>query len=494
MTAVRIVKMDSDAQLLHQYATQSSESALAEVVRRYVDLVYSAALRRLNGNRSGAADVTQSVFVSVAKNARSLADHPALGAWLHTATRNAALNFMKAEQRRHQVEAAAASDPALDPETAHDWYSLQTVIDAALDELSEEDRAAIVLRFFQQASFRDVATATGVSEDAARMRTDRALQKLRKRLAARGVTSTASALGLALGQHGVFAAPATVTASVIAQACATVPLSSTALGILFMTKMTAPFVSSVVAASLTAGAWVYLAPGVSAGDLQHLRAENARLALATGPSATDATIDAVAREYVDRAANVAQRVQARFYAKTQSASSLTNSSATSSSSTRATDPATSADAADPSRHRNHGIATPRDAYLTFGWAGDSADVDALAKMIWLDPDIRKLALETMANQPRELVAQYPTPEKFYAFITAAASLEGPPPSADILERKFDNMQPTEVQPGRLKFPNNYEFQKTDQGWKWVLPKFAIKGWLHVLSDPVLTTPSPQAKS
>ena len=253
-----------------------------------------------------------------------------------------------------------------------------------------------------------------------------------------------------------------------------------------MTKITTPLVSSVIAAGLTATAWIYLAPGVSAKDLQQLRTENAELSEATGPSATEASLDAVARDYAVRAANVAQHVRMHHEEKTQMVATASSPKATETLSGKSvpTD-----NASDATRHRDHGIATPRDAFLTFGWAGDSADVDALGKMIWLDPDVRQLAIETMAKQPKELVAQYPTPELFYAFITAAASLEGPPPSADILERNFDRMQPTEVQRGRLKFPNRYEFQKTDQGWKWVLPKVAVTAWLHVLSDPVLTAPA-----
>jgi RNA polymerase sigma factor (sigma-70 family) len=482
-----IVNMDPDTALLHRYAEEGSQNALAEVVRRHVDLVYAAALRRTGGDAQRAADVAQRVFVSLAKNARKLAHHPALAAWLHTATRNVAITLMKAEQRRRVVEAAAAKDPAIAPETAPNWNSLQPVIDSALDELPAADRVSIVLRFFQQASFREVAAALGVSEDAARMRTDRALQKLRKRLAARGVTSTAAALGLVLGQQAIMAAPAGVAAAALAQACATTPLSAGAFSFLIMTKVTAPLASGIIAASLTAGAWIYLAPGVSADELHLLQSENARLVQATGPTATEATLDAVAQEYVGRATNVAQLVRERFAARSGSSIPETDHARNEPHASRKT--GSSADSTRALRHEDHGLATPRDSFLTFAWASDAADVDALARMIWMDPEVRQLAIETMAKQPKELVAQYPAPEQFYGFITAAVCLQAPPPGADVVQRRFDAMQPTELRPGRLKFPNNYEFQQTPEGWKWVLPESAVTRWLHVLNDSVLTKPA-----
>jgi RNA polymerase sigma factor (sigma-70 family) len=476
--------MDNDASLLRRYVEDGSQAALAKLVQRYMDLVYSAALRRTSGDAQGAADVAQQVFVSLARNSRKLMDHPALGAWLHTATRNAAITFMKAEQRRRHLEHAAAVDPAIATEKVADWTTLQPVIDAALDELSVSDRASIVLRFFQQASFRDVAAALDVSEDAARMRTDRALQKLRKRLVARGVTSTGAALGLMLGQQAVIAAPAGVAAAAIAQASATAPAATGIFSFLLMTKMTASLASGVIAAGLTAGAWLYFVPGVTAHDLEQLRAENSRLVQATGTTATDASLEAIAREYADGTSQVARLVRARFDAKTR-ASAAENVR----TSGGPAHEATAAEKSAASGHRDHGLATPRDSFLTFAWATDSADVDALARMIWLDPETRQKAIEVMAQQPKALVAEYPTPEQFYAFIVAALCLQAPPPGADLVEQKLDGMKAREVRPGRLAFPNNYEFQQTEQGWKWVLPERAVTVWLHVLNDSVLTMPA-----
>lgn len=124
--------MEPDGELLRQYADRQSQPAVAALVQRHMDLVYSAALRRLSGDNGGAAEVAQQVFISMARNARRLADHPALIAWFHTATRNAAFNFMKAQRRRRAAEAAAANDPSTSAEPELEWVTLQPVIDDAL--------------------------------------------------------------------------------------------------------------------------------------------------------------------------------------------------------------------------------------------------------------------------------------------------------------------------------------------------------------------------
>src|SRR5262245_34079153 len=131
--------MNDDAELLRRYANEGSEAAFTELVQRHVDLVYGAALRRTNGDTHRAADVAQQVFTTLARKARSLSRHTVLPAWLHTATRNAALNLMISEQRRkaREQEAVADNDGAADQSSSLDWNRLRPVIDSAIDELPE---------------------------------------------------------------------------------------------------------------------------------------------------------------------------------------------------------------------------------------------------------------------------------------------------------------------------------------------------------------------
>jgi len=202
--------MSQDAQLLRRYATVRSEAAFAELIQRHVDLVYSAALRLVNGDIHGAQDVTQQVFSELARQAKTLARHPALVGWLYTTTRQMAWRTIRSDQRRAAREQMAHTmnellrQPAAEP----DWEHLRPVLDDAMHELNHADRVAVLLRFFKNKTLREVGLELGLTENAARMRVERALEKLRLGLARKGVTSTAAALGLALSGNAVHSAPA----------------------------------------------------------------------------------------------------------------------------------------------------------------------------------------------------------------------------------------------------------------------------------------------
>jgi RNA polymerase sigma factor (sigma-70 family) len=202
--------MSEDAELLHRYATERSEDAFADLVRRHVDLIYSAALRLVNGDVHGAQDVTQQVFSELARQARPLSRHPALIGWLYTTTRQMARHAIRSNQRRAAREQTAHSmNELLHPPAAEpDWERLRPVLDDAMHELNQADRVAVLLRFFSNKSLREVGLALGLTENAARMRVERALDKLRRGLARKGVTSTSAALALALSSAAVNSAPA----------------------------------------------------------------------------------------------------------------------------------------------------------------------------------------------------------------------------------------------------------------------------------------------
>lgn len=212
MDAAPLGEMDratrGDAELLRRYAQDGSEEAFAEFVRRHVDLVYSAALRRCRGDVHRAEEITQSVFTAVARRANALSRHPALDAWLHTATRNAATNAWTSEQRRRrrEQEAMRMFDPA-ENEHSPDWAHLRNVLDEAMDELGEPERMAVLLRYFENKSFPEIGRVLGANENAVRMRTQRALDKLRDALGRRGIATSVAALGEVLIQHSVSASP-----------------------------------------------------------------------------------------------------------------------------------------------------------------------------------------------------------------------------------------------------------------------------------------------
>ena len=251
--------MNDDVTLLRRYAEEGSESSFTELVRRHVDLVYGAALRRTGGDPHRAADVAQQVFTTLARDARKLSRHSVLAAWLHTATRNAALNLMVSEQRRKTRESEALAPESITGEANPDWDRLRPLLDAAIDELPETDRAAVVLRFLERRPFAEIGTALQVSEDAARMRTDRALDKLRSALARRGVTSTAAALGVIVSSQPLISAPTGLVVAVASQALAAAGagLGAATLASFMTTKIIATAALSALVA-FGAGAYVGL--------------------------------------------------------------------------------------------------------------------------------------------------------------------------------------------------------------------------------------------
>jgi len=249
--------VNQDAELLSRYATDHSESAFSELIRQHVDLVYSAALRMVNGDVHRAQDVTQQVFSELARQAKRLAKHPALAGWLYTTTRLMAMRVNRTEQRRkaREQEANAMNELLREPAREEpDWERLGPVLEDAMHELGEKDRFAVLLRFFQNKSLKEVGAALDMNENAARMRVERALEKLRLQLQRRRVTSTTATLAAVLATNAVAAAPpAFVTtlasASLVGTAAAT-GTTLTALKLITMTKLQTAIVSAAVVAGV----------------------------------------------------------------------------------------------------------------------------------------------------------------------------------------------------------------------------------------------------
>ena len=198
--------------LLASYARTGSESAFRELVSRYIDLVYSTAFRLVGGDAQSAQDVAQTVFVALADKAGTLPKDVMLGGWLHQHTRFVAGKLMRTERRRQLRERQAAEMNAIEDHSESNLAQVAPVLDEAIGQLDAEDRTAILLRFFERKDFRSVGEALGSSEDAARKRVDRALEKLHVLLKHRGATLSAAALGTALATEAVTAAPAGLAA------------------------------------------------------------------------------------------------------------------------------------------------------------------------------------------------------------------------------------------------------------------------------------------
>ena len=279
----------TDSQLLRAYAEHRSEPAFAELVRRHVDFVYSAALRMVCDSHL-AEDVTQGVFVALAKNFAQLADRPVLSGWLHRTAQNIAAQTVRTDvRRRAREQEAVAMNELLSAEPNALWEHIAPHLDAAIGELSEADRDALLLRYFERMSAREMAQTLGTSEDAAQKRVSRAVERLRDFFAKRGVTIGASGLVVVISANAVQAAPVGLAVTISTAAALVGTTIATTVETIAMTATQKLLVAAIVVASVITPVLVQhraqtklaeqdRALQRQAGRLAELQKENERLA------------------------------------------------------------------------------------------------------------------------------------------------------------------------------------------------------------------------
>ena len=218
--------MNDDMELVREYAMRRSEAAFETLVSRHVNLVYSTAIRRV-ADPHVAEDVTQAVFIILARKAGALGTDTVLPSWLHRTAGFVVADVLKSRRRRAQREQEAYMQSTLNEQENETWSQIAPVLDAAVDGLSEMDRRAIVLRFFQNQSLNEVGAAIGTSEEAARKRVNRALEKLRYYFKKRSISSTTAVIAGAISANSIQAAPVALAKSVTAVAIAKGAAAST---------------------------------------------------------------------------------------------------------------------------------------------------------------------------------------------------------------------------------------------------------------------------
>lgn len=242
--------MTPDSELLASFVRTNSGDAFAELVQRHVNLVYSAALRQVNGDTHLAQDIAQNVFADLARKASSLSRHKNLTGWLYTSAHFAAAKIVRGENRRRDREEKFMREPAHESIPEANWEEIRPALDDAMHELKEADREAILLRYFENRPFADVAAKLSLNENAARMRVERALDKLRAIFARRNIATTA-ALTSVISANAVQMAPTNLVGTLTAASMATTGTGTlTLLKMMTATQLKAG-VAALVVASLT---------------------------------------------------------------------------------------------------------------------------------------------------------------------------------------------------------------------------------------------------
>jgi len=274
----------NDMDLIQAYTDLNSEPAFAELVNRHINLVYSVALRQTRQPQD-AQDVTQAVFIMLARKAASLRQRSTLTGWLYETTRFTSRQLLRTRARRQTREQEAYMQSTLKAADSV-WRQLAPLLEDAMTRLSAEDRALLALRFFENKTGAETAALLGLRESAAHKRSARALEKLRHYFSKHGVISTPALIAAALSAHSVSAAPATLAPTVTALAftkgaagsASTLTLIHGALKLMAWTKIKTATLTTAVVLLATLG---------TVAVVHHTRhappRQTGRLELPTGP-------------------------------------------------------------------------------------------------------------------------------------------------------------------------------------------------------------------
>jgi RNA polymerase sigma factor (sigma-70 family) len=460
--------MIDDRQLLARYVAEVSEEAFTELTRRYLGLVYSAALRQVRHEQL-AQDVTQVVFANLARKARSIPEGTVLAGWLHRDTRYTALDFLRAEARRLRREQQSVEMNSTNSDPQPGWEEIRPLLDEALTKLAPADRDALLLRYFEQRDFAGVGAALGASAEAARKRVDRALERLREQLVKRGIRTTAAALGGALTVHAVETVPAGLVVSLVAGAAATA--ASGAGGwisnLLIMTKAKIAIGTALLAGILATPLLIQQQSLATAraeqSDLQ------ARLPAQTAQPAQPPAgmIDIAARDRADleRLRLEVPALRAKISEFSAQAQQLAAAHPW-----HKPDGKALGDVLRPRDARDAGQATPEATMQTFLWAVLQGDTNRIAQLLVSEPGLDSQhfqeALEKLAQMSADMRSK-------------GAAAEGAAAEMEALEIHFLEEQPgqngdrwvvTDAMQtnGVVQQTERVLLRPTDTGWKWVV--------------------------
>lgn len=190
-----------DSELLANFVSHRDEDSFEALVDKYLPLVLGVAIRR-TGSRAIAEEIAQNVFTLLAQKARRLRSHPTIGGWLMKTTAFESMRANEKEQTRRRNMNEFQDElrvPTVDlPGSDVEWKEAKAILDEALSSLSDGDRDVIVMRFYEDKSFKAIAQIVGRSDDACQKRVTRALERLHKAMRRRGAVIPLAALGTGL--------------------------------------------------------------------------------------------------------------------------------------------------------------------------------------------------------------------------------------------------------------------------------------------------------
>ena len=284
----------SDAELVEAFARSRSEEAFGEIVRRHINLVYSTALRRTKDAHL-AEDVTQAVFFVLAKKAGRLGKSVVLAGWLYRTARFVSMDAIKMKTRRetHEREAAEMRAEVSGDET---WAKISPVLESGMDALSSGDRDVILLRFFEGMEVSEIGRTVGISANTASKRLQRAVERLRKYFAAKGVNAPAIAIGPAIVAGAVHSAPLALGTACVTQLGSVVPAlakGAMSAGLSWLTAAVGVVVALVLAGAAYA---MYLMVMVPAGPTAPPLTNAAAVNVTVGAARLSGPMEAVSAE------------------------------------------------------------------------------------------------------------------------------------------------------------------------------------------------------
>jgi len=280
--------MTSDLDLLRRFARGNSQDAFTEIVRRHLNLVYSAALRQVRSPQL-AEEIAQSVFADLARSGTGILpvnETNSLAPWLYAVARRTAIDAIRKESRRQLREQIAVEMNNMNA-TSADWTQIEPLLDDAMVALDETDRSAILLRYFENKSLREVGESLKISDDAAQKRVSRAVEKLREFFSKRNVTIGAGGLAVLICANAVQAAPAGLTSAISTAALAGTAATSTA------TITTKIIIMTTLQKTLVVASCIALA-GTGIYGVFHLAKNHASIA---NLESSNSTGDYVSREH-----------------------------------------------------------------------------------------------------------------------------------------------------------------------------------------------------